>query len=150
MRDVETIDTGLKAAETGHLVFSTVHTTDAAKTIGRIIDVFPADAQDGLRLRLAENLKGTISQRLLRKVDGQGRAVAMEVMVVTTTAQEMIKDEDRTHELTDYIAKGREHYGSQTFDQHLIELFQSNVITFEVAKAAATQPADFERALHFQ
>lgn len=150
MRDVETIDTGLKAAETGHLVFSTVHTTDAAKTIGRIIDVFPPEAQDGLRLRLAENLKGTISQRLLRKVDGQGRAVAMEVMVVTMTAQEMIKDEDRTHELTDYIAKGREHYGSQTFDQHLIDLYQGGVITFEVAKAAATNPSDFERALHFQ
>ncbi|MCC7382105.1 MAG: type IV pilus twitching motility protein PilT [Deltaproteobacteria bacterium] len=148
MRDAETIDTGLKAAETGHLVFSTVHTTDAAKTIGRIIDVFPAEAQPAVRLRLAENLKATISQRLLRKADGQGRAVAMEIMVATLSVQEMIKDETRTHELTDYIEKGREHYGSQSFDQHLTELFQSGVITFETAKQAASNPADFERALY--
>ena len=148
MRDAITIDTGLKAAETGHLVFSTVHTTDAAKTIGRIIDVFPADAQAQIRMRLAENLKATISQRLLRKSDGQGRAVAMEVMVVTMSASEMIKDPNRTHEITDYLEKGREHYGSQSFDQHLIELYQSGTITFETAKQAASNPSDFERALY--
>jgi twitching motility protein PilT len=148
MRDTVTIDTGLKAAETGHLVFSTVHTTDAAKTIGRIIDVFPSDAQPQIRMRLAENLKATISQRLLRKSDGAGRVVAMEVMVVTMSVAEMIKDPNRTHEITDYIEKGREHYGSQSFDQHLIELYQNNVITFEVAKAAASNPSDFERALY--
>ena len=148
MRDVETIDTGLKAAETGHLVFSTVHTTDAAKTIGRILDVFPHDAQNGVRIRLAENLKATISQRLLRRSSGSGRVVAMEIMVVTMTVAELIKDSARTHEIKEYIEKGREHYGSQSFDQHLIELFQEEVITFEVAKAAATNPSDFERALY--
>ena len=95
MRDAETIDTALKAAETGHLVLSTVHTRDAAKTIGRIIDVFPHEAQDAVRIRLAENLKATISQRLLRRSDNQGRVVAMEIMVVTLTAQgSSIRDKD--------------------------------------------------------
>ena len=148
MRDVETIDTGLKAAETGHLVFSTVHTTDAAKTIGRLLDVFPHDVQDAIRIRLAENLKGTVSQRLLRRADGGGRVVAMEIMVATLTVEEMIKDKSRTAEIKDYIEKGREHYGSQSFDQHLIELYEHDVISFEVAKAAATNPSDFERALY--
>ncbi|HJL43758.1 MAG TPA: PilT/PilU family type 4a pilus ATPase [Myxococcales bacterium LLY-WYZ-16_1] len=147
MRDAITIDTGLKAAETGHLVFSTVHTTDAAKTVSRLIDVFPHDAQAAVRLRLADNLKATISQRLLRRSDGQGRVVAMEIMVSTLTAQEMIKDPGRTAELKDYIEKGRDMYGTQSFDQHLTDLYQQGVISLEVAKAAATNPADFERAL---
>ncbi len=148
MRDAITIDTGLKAAETGHLVFSTVHTNDAAKTVGRIIEVFPHDAQKSVRLRLAENLKGTISQRLLRRSDTQGRVVAMEIMVCTLTAQELIKDPARTAELKDYIERSREMYGTQSFDQHLIELYQGGVISLETAKAAATNPADFERALY--
>ncbi|MBK6683671.1 MAG: type IV pilus twitching motility protein PilT [Deltaproteobacteria bacterium] len=148
MRDAITIDTGLKAAETGHLVFSTVHTTDAAKTIGRIIDVFPHEAQNAVRIRLAENLKGTISQRLLRKADGQGRVVAMEIMVVTLTAAELIKDPARTPEIKDYIERSREMYGTQSFDQHLIDLYQAGVISLETARQAATNPADFERALY--
>ena len=148
MRDAITIDTGLKAAETGHLVFSTVHTNDAAKTIGRIIDVFPHDAQNAVRLRLAENLKGTISQRLLRRCDTQGRVVAMEIMVCTLTAQELIKDSTRTQEIKDYIERSREMYGTQSFDQHLIDLFQAGMIDHDTAKAAATNPADFERALY--
>ncbi len=148
MRDAVTIDTGLKAAETGHLVLSTVHTTDAAKTIGRIIDVFPHDAQDGMRIRLAENLKGTISQRLLRRADNQGRVVAMEIMIMTLTAQELIKDPARTPELKDYIERSRDMYGTQSFDQHIIELYQSGTITLDVARQAATNPADFERALY--
>ncbi len=148
MRDATTIDTGLKAAETGHLVFSTVHTTDAAKTIGRIIDVFPHDAQNAVRIRLAENLKGTISQRLLRRADGQGRVVAMEIMVVTLSVLEMIKDPQRTAEIKDYIERSRDMYGTQSFDQHLIDLYHAEVITLETARAAATNPADFERALY--
>jgi twitching motility protein PilT len=148
MRDMETIDTGLKAAETGHLVFSTVHTTDAAKTIGRLIDVFPAEAQDGLRLRLSENLKGTISQRLLRKSDGAGRVVAMEIMVNTMSIAECIKTAERTHEMKEYIEKGRDPYGMMSFDQHLTELLGAGLISFETAKGAATNPADFERALY--
>lgn len=148
MRDATTIDTALKAAETGHLVFSTVHTTDAAKTIGRIIDVFPHEAQDAVRIRLAENLKATISQRLLRRADGQGRVVAMEIMVVTLTAAELIKDPARTPEIKDYIERSREMYGTQSFDQHLIDLFQAQLISLEAARAAASNPADFERALY--
>jgi twitching motility protein PilT len=148
MRDAVTIDTALKAAETGHLVLSTVHTTDAAKTVGRIIDVFPHDAQPAVRIRLAENLKATISQRLLRRSDGQGRVVAMEIMVMTLMAQELIREPERTHELTDYIQKGRELYGSQSFDQHLIELYQEGVVSLEVAKQAASNPSDFERSLY--
>lgn len=148
MRDAITIDTGLKAAETGHLVFSTVHTNDAAKTIGRIIDVFPHDAQKAVRLRLAENLKATISQRLLRRNDGKGRVVAMEIMVSTLTVEEMIKDPTRTFEIKDYIERSREMYGTQSFDQHLFDLYQGGVIALETARAAATNPADFERALY--
>jgi twitching motility protein PilT len=148
MRDAVTIDTGFKAAETGHLVFSTVHTTDAAKTIGRIIDVFPHEAQSQVRIRLAENLKGTISQRLLRKSDGTGRVVAMEIMVVTLTVQELIKEPSRTPEIKDYIEKSRELYGTQSFDQHLIDLYQAGIINLETAKLAATNAADLERALY--
>lgn len=148
MRDAITIDTALKAAETGHLVLSTVHTNDAAKTVGRIIDVFPHDAQDAVRIRLAENLKGTISQRLLRRADNQGRVVAMEIMVVTLTAQEMIKDPMRTAELKDYIERSRDMYGTQSFDQHLIELYQGGIISLDTARQAASNPADFERALY--
>jgi twitching motility protein PilT len=148
MRDAITIDTGLKAAETGHLVFSTVHTNDAAKTIGRIIDVFPHDAQAAVRLRLAENLKATISQRLLRRADNQGRVVAMEIMISTLTVIELIKDPARTPEIKDYIERSREMYNTQSFDQHLIDLYQAGIITLETAKGAATNPADFERALY--
>ncbi|MEO1227731.1 MAG: type IV pilus twitching motility protein PilT [Myxococcota bacterium] len=148
MRDATTIDTALKAAETGHLVLSTVHTNDAAKTIGRIIDVFPHDAQDAVRIRLAENLRGTISQRLLRRADNQGRVVAMEIMIVTLTAQELIKDPNRTAELKDYIERSRDMYGTQSFDQHLIELYQQGFIALDTAKQAASNPADFERALY--
>ncbi|MEM1023378.1 MAG: PilT/PilU family type 4a pilus ATPase [Myxococcota bacterium] len=147
MRDPETIDIGLKAAETGHLVFSTVHTNDASKTIGRLIDVFPAESQDAVRIRLADNLRATISQRLLRRSDGKGRVVAMEIMRATLTVQEMIKDPARTHEIKDYIERSKEMYGTQSFDQHLIELYQEGVISLEIAKSAATNPADFQRAL---
>jgi twitching motility protein PilT len=150
MRDVETIDIALKASETGHLVLSTVHTTDAAKTIGRLCDAFPADAQEPLRHRLAENLKGTISQRLLPKAQGKGRVVAAEIMVSTEAIKEYITDPERTHEITDYLAKNRDVYGTQSFDQHLSELYKSGAVTLDVAKAAASNPSDFERALSFE
>ena len=150
MRDKETIDIALKASETGHLVLSTVHTTDAAKTIGRLCDAFPADAQEPLRHRLAENLKGTISQRLLPKAQGKGRVVAAEIMVATEAIQEYITDPERTHEITDYLAKNRDVYGTQSFDQHLSELYKAGAITLDVAKAAASNPSDFERALSFE
>ena len=150
MRDVETIDIALKASETGHLVLSTVHTTDAAKTIGRLCDAFPADAQEPLRHRLAENLMGTISQRLLPRAQGKGRVVAAEIMVSTDAIKEYITDPDRTHEITDYLAKNRDVYGTQSFDQHLSELYKAGSITLDVARAAASNPSDFERALSFE
>jgi twitching motility protein PilT len=150
MRDLETIEIALKAAETGHLVLSTVHTTDAAKTIGRLCDAFPHEAQEAVRHRLAENLKGTISQRLLPKAQGKGRVVAAEIMVSTESIKEFIIDPERTHEMADYLAKNRDVYGTQSFDQHLSELYKSNQITLDVAKAAASNPSDFERALSFE
>ena len=149
MRDTETIEIALKAAETGHLVLSTVHTTDAAKTIGRLCDAFPHEAQEALRHRLAENLKGTISQRLLPKAAGKGRVVAAEIMVSTESIKEFIVDPERTHEIADYLAKNRDIYGTQSFDQHLTELYRAGAITIDVAKSAASNPSDFERALSF-
>jgi twitching motility protein PilT len=150
MRDAESIDIALKASETGHMVFSTVHTTDAAKTIGRLVSVFPAEEQQTVRYRLADNLKATISQRLLPKAEGKGRAVAAEIMVVTKTIQEYIRDESRTGGIKDVIEKGRSQYQMQSFDQHLTELFRRGVISMETALEAASNPSDFQRALNFE
>ena len=150
MRDTETIEIALKAAETGHLVLSTVHTTDAEKTIGRLCDAFPAEAQPAVRHRLAENLKGSISQRLLPKATGKGRVVAAEIMVATESIKEFIIDPERTHEIADYLAKNRDVYGTQSFDQHLSELYKSGQVTLDVAKNAASNSSDFERALSFE
>ncbi|HET9134858.1 MAG TPA: PilT/PilU family type 4a pilus ATPase, partial [Gemmatimonadales bacterium] len=150
MRDRATIDIALKAAETGHLVFSTVHTTDAQRTIARLISVFDATEQSSTRLRLAETLRAVISQRLLPRADGQGRAVAVEVMRNTATISECIADAEKTTEIRDHIKNGKVQYGMQTFDQHLTELYHAGTISLETAKAAATSPADFERNLQFQ
>jgi twitching motility protein PilT len=147
MRDTETIDIALKATETGHLVFSTVHTTDAAKTVGRLISVFPSSEQNMVRIRLAENLKATVSQRLLVRKGGKGRVAALEILRMTKTIEECIKDPLKTHEIKDVIEAGRDTYGTQSFDQHLMELFNGGVIDFETAQSAATNPSDFERAV---
>jgi twitching motility protein PilT len=130
-------------------VFSTIHTTDASKTVGRLVSMFPSAEEDSVRLRLSENLRGTISQRLLPRADGRGRVLAVELMFVTKTIEQYLRDAERTSGLKDVIEKGRSQYGMQTFDQHLIDLHKSGVITVDVAKAAATNPSDFERALHF-
>ncbi len=150
MRDRATIDIALKAAETGHLVFSTVHTTDAQRTINRLVSVFDASEQSSTRLRLSESLRAVISQRLLPRADGKGRVVAVEVMRNTATISECIADADKTGEVRDHIAQGRVQYGMQTFDQHLTELYHKGALSMEVAKAAATSPGDFERNLQFQ
>jgi len=149
MRDPETIDIALKAAETGHMVFSTVHTTDAAKTVGRLISMFPAEEQENARLRVADNLKGVISQRLLPRADGKGRALAAEIMIATKTVQEHIKNAEKTAQIKDVLEKGRDQYGMQSFDQHLTDLFRAGAISRDVALAAASNPSDFERALSF-
>jgi twitching motility protein PilT len=146
MRDTETIDIAMKAAETGHLVISTAHTTDAAKTVQRVLSVFPPSEQAMMRIRLAESLKAVVSQRLLPRADGRGLIPAVEVMVGTRVVQECIRHQERTYELNEFIAKGR-HYGMQTFDQHLLALIQSGQITREVALSAATSPADLDLQL---
>ena len=149
MRDMETVDIALKAAETGHLVFSTVHTTDAIKTISRLVSVFPPSEQQAVRQRLSETLRGVISQRLLPRKDGKGRVPAVEVMRNTAAIADLIADPARTAEIKDLIAEGRSQYETQTFDQHLMDLYKAGVITADVAKSAATSPADFARDLEF-
>ena len=143
MRDKITIETALKAAETGHLVISTLHTKNAVQTISRIIAVFDPGEQEMIRIRLSEQVQAVISQRLVQKKAG-GRVAAMEIMPVTATIRDCIKDKDRIDEISDLIEEGKEHYGSQTFDQHLMDLVQRDVVAFEVAKSAANNPADFD------
>ena len=150
MRDAETIEIAMRAAETGHLVLSTVHTTDCYRTISRIISVFPHEAQNNVRMRLAENLKGTVSQRLLPHASGKGRVVAAEIMVSTMSVVEFIKDQERTHEIKDYLEKNHDILGTQSFDMHLAQLLREQKITREVAFEAATNRSDFERALSFE
>jgi twitching motility protein PilT len=144
MRDAETIDTAIKAAETGHLLISTLHTPDAQSTIMRIMAMFPPEEQEVVRIRLSETLTSIVSQRLLPRADGKGRAVAAEILIVTPAVRDMIADGKRIHEIRDYIADGRDQYGMQTFDQHLQDLVTSGEVTFDVAMAAATNPSDFE------
>jgi twitching motility protein PilT len=143
MRDAETVDTAIKAAETGHLLISTLHTPDAQSTILRIMAMFPPEEQEVVRIRLSESLHSVVSQRLLPRADGKGRAVAAEVLVVTPAVRDMICDGKRIGEIRDYIADGRDQYGMQTFDQHLADLVQEGTVTFETAMAAATNPSDF-------
>jgi twitching motility protein PilT len=142
MRDAETIDTAMKAAETGHLLISTVHTPDAQSTVMRIMAMFPPEEQDVVRVRLAESLHAVVSQRLLPRKDGNGRVAALEIMIVTPTIRDLMLDRDKVGEIRDYIAQGREQYGMQTFDQHLEQLVQDGVIDLKVALAASTRPSD--------
>jgi twitching motility protein PilT len=144
MRDAETIDTAMKAAETGHVLISTLHTPDAVSTVNRVISMFPAEEQGVARLRLAEALYAVVSQRLLPRADGKGRAAALEILICTATARDKIRDAERTPELADYIRESREQYGMQTFDQHLMDLVSDGTVTYETALASASNPADFE------
>ncbi len=145
MRDVETIDLALHAANTGHLVFSTLHTLDAKETINRVIGTFPEQEQNRVRLALASVLMGVISQRLVPKIGG-GRAAVTEIMVKTARIEELIA-ENRDFEIPDAIAEGKEMYGSQTFDQHLYDYVVNGVITEEVAMENATSPSDLKLKL---
>ena len=144
MRDAETIDTAMKAAETGHLLISTLHTADAQSTVMRILAMFPPEEQDVVRVRLAETLTAVVSQRLLPKREGGGRIAALEIMIVTPTIRDLMLDKDRIGEIREFIAEGREQYGMQTFDQHLTDLVTRGEVEFEVALAASTRPSDFE------
>ncbi|PYP16130.1 MAG: type IV pili twitching motility protein PilT [Gemmatimonadetes bacterium] len=144
MRDAETVDTALKAAETGHVLVSTLHTPDAVTTVNRIISMFPPEEQDIARLRLSEALHAVVSQRLLPRADGHGRVAALEVLLATGAARDMIRERDRTASLPDYIKASREQYGMQTFDQQLMDLVADDVVTFETALAASSNPSDFQ------
>jgi twitching motility protein PilT len=143
MRDLETIETGLTAAETGHLVLSTLHTLDATETIARIISAFPPHQQKQVRLQLGSVLRGVISQRLVPRADGKGRIAAIEVLVVNARVREMIEDKDRTKEIPTAIAQSYTTYGMQTFDQSLMQLFRQNLITYEEALRQSSNPDDF-------
>jgi twitching motility protein PilT len=143
MRDLETIETAILAAETGHLVMSTVHTLDATETISRIVSVFPEHARDQARLILANVLKGAVSQRLVPRADGTGMVPAVEVMVSTGLIKECIRMPERQRELRDVIARGHTTYGMQTFDQSLMQLWKDELITFEEALGQASNAEDF-------
>lgn len=149
MRDAETIGIALKAAETGHLVFGTVHTTDALNTIGRLISMFPPEEQDAVRSRIADNLYATVSQRLVKTIDGKGRVAAQEIMITSPGIKEAISDANKVSEIYTYIKKGKRGSGTQTFDQHLTDLYKANKISKEEASANASSPEDFERNLMF-
>ena len=146
MRDLQTVDTSLKAAETGHLVFSSIHTSDVTSTISRVVSFFPSEEQLQVRARLAENLQAVVSLRLLPTKKQTGRVPAVEILRSTRSIQECIKDPARTHELPDFIAKGRTER-MQTFDQHLLDLLRASKISVETALAAASNPADFKTKL---
>ncbi len=144
MRDPETIDTAMKAAETGHLLLSTLHTPDATTTVSRVIAMFPPEEQGMVRVRLADALHAVVSQRLLPRKDGHGRVAANEVLVATPMVRDLILDPNRTSEIREYIAEGREQYGMQTFDQHLMDLVEGDLVQYETAVANSSNPSDFE------
>jgi len=143
MRDLETIETALTAAETGHLVMSTLHTLDATETINRIISAFPPYQQKQVRLQLGSVLRAVISQRLVPRADGKGRVPAIEVLLATGRVRELIEDKERTKEIPEAIAQGHLSYGMQTFDQSLMALLKGGLISYEEALRQATNPDDF-------
>lgn len=143
MRDFETVRTALDAAETGHLVLSTLHTTDTVETINRIVSVFPPYQHAQIRAQLASVLKAIISMRLIPRADGKGRVPAVEILINTTTIKSCIEDPDKTKGIHDYIAEGVSQYGMQTFDQSLMNLYRRELITYEDAVSIASNPDDF-------
>jgi twitching motility protein PilT len=147
MRDLETIETALVAAETGHLVLSTLHTLDAAETLTRIISAFPPYQQKSIRIQLAGLLKAVISQRLFKSAKGNGRVPAVEVLISTPLIRECILHEDKTASIRDAIAVGTSQYGMQTFDQSLFYLYTSGLIALEEALRGSTNPDEFRLRL---
>ncbi len=144
MRDLETIGTALLAAETGHMVFSTLHTLDAVETIQRIIAVFPPPEQKQIRLQLAATLKAVISQRLVRRADDLGRVPAVEVLIATAFVRDCIINPEKTRNIREAIATGTSQYGMQTFDQSLYDLYTASLITIDEALHNASNPDDFK------
>ncbi len=143
MRDLETIETAVLAAETGHLVLSTLHTLDATETITRIVSNFPEHQREQIRIILANIIRGIISQRLMPRADGNGMVPAAEILVSTARIRECIMVKEKTREIRDAIAVGHQSYGMQTFDQSLMMLYRRNLITYEEALAQSSNPDDF-------
>lgn len=143
LRDTATMEIALRAAETGHLVLSTLHTTDAKETIGRFIDSFPGDMQNQVRIQLSANLVGVVSQRLLERNDQPGRVLATEVLINTAAIQECIQDPNRTCEIHELVEKG-ENYGMHTFDQSILKVFKNGMINEDEAMHNVTSPNDFK------
>ncbi len=144
MRDLETVETALLAAETGHLVFSTLHTLDAPESINRIVAVFPPHQQRQVRLQLASILKAVVSQRLMPRANGQGRTAAVEVMVATPFIRDCILDKDKTHSILGAIAAGTSQYGMQTFDQSIFGHYKKGVVSYDDALRFATNQDEFK------
>jgi twitching motility protein PilT len=147
MRDLETIETALVAAETGHLVLSTLHTLDAQETLTRIISAFPPYQQKSIRIQLAGLLKAVVSQRLMKSADATSRVPAVEVLISTPLIRDYILHEEKTNSIRDAIAAGTSQYGMQTFDQSLFYLYQSGLVTLEEALRGATNPDEFRLRL---
>ncbi len=147
MRDLETMETALLAAETGHLVLSTLHTLDAAETLTRIITAFPPFQQKSIRIQLAGLLKAVVSQRLMKSSRGTSRVPAVEVMISTPLIRDYILHEDKTSQVRDAISAGTSQYGMQTFDQSLFYLYQSGLITLDEAMRGSTNPDEFRLRL---
>ena len=147
MRDLETIETALVAAETGHLVFSTLHTLDASETLTRIISAFPPYQQKSIRIQIAGLLKAVVSQRLMKSAKGNSRVPAVEVLISTPLIRDYVLHEEKTNQIRDAIAAGTSQYGMQTFDQSLFYLYQSGLITLEEALRGSTNPDEFRLRL---
>jgi twitching motility protein PilT len=143
MRDEETVHTALSAAETGHLVFSTVHTADAAETVNRLIDFFPPHMHGQVRAMIASTLKGAVSQRLVPSADGRGRIACCEVLRMTGRVRDTIVDPAQTGRLPEVIAEGS-FYGMQSFDQHLFEHLKAGRVAMQTAVQFASSPHDFK------
>jgi twitching motility protein PilT len=144
MRDYETIETAITAAETGHLVLSTLHTLDATETVNRIIAVFPPHQQKQIRLQLAGVLKAVISMRLIPRADGHGRVPAVEVMIATPFIRDCVINKDKTKLIHEAIAAGVSQYGMQTFDQSIFNLYKKDLITYDEALRRASNPDEFK------
>ena len=144
MRDIETMEIAMHAAETGHLVFSTLHTIDAGESINRIVGSFPPHHQRQIRAQLSATLKAVISQRLIPRIDGKGRVPAVEVMISTARVRELINDANRTNLLAESIQQGYISYGMQSFDQSLMSLVKRNLVSYEEAVAQSSNPDDFK------
>ena len=147
LRDRATFETAVTACESGHVLLATMDTPDVTGTVARIVGMFPSDEQEAARVRLANALHAIVSQRLLPRADGKGRTAALEILVATPEIRDMVHDRNRVGDIRERLEAGRDSLGTQTFDQHLVDLVESGVVTAETARGAATDAAELERAL---